>query len=122
MNQVIAIGNLGNDPEFKELEKSGNQVASFRLASTDRRRKGPDGKPATEWLNVVAWGKLAVIVRDYLKKGSKIFVAGRLQTRKYEGKDGTTKYATEVIADNIEMLDGAKKVVEHEAEDDGIPY
>lgn len=119
MNQVIAIGNLGTDPEYKELDKSGTHVANFRLASTDRRRKGADGKPGTEWINVVAWGKLADICHDYLKKGSKIFLSGRLQTRSFEGKDGVTKYVTEVVADNIEMLDGKKPTVDPQ---DDIPY
>lgn len=107
MNKVIAIGNLGADPDYKELE-SGNAVANFRMGCTDRRRKGADGKHPTEWINVVVWGKLATVVHDYMKKGSKVYLEGRLQTRTYE-KDGQTKYVTEVIADSIEMLDSKPK-------------
>lgn len=105
VNKVILIGNLGKDPEVRHLE--GQQVvANFTLA-TNRRYKTQSGemKDETEWHRVVVWGKLAEIVEQYIKKGSAVYVEGRLQTRKWQDKDGHDRYTTEIRANEISMLD-----------------
>ncbi len=104
VNKVILIGNLGRDPETRFLP-SGSAVANISVATTDTWKDKTSGekKEATEWHRVVFFGRLAEIVGEYLKKGSQIYVEGRLQTRKYE-KDGQEHYSTEIIADTMKML------------------
>lgn len=104
VNKVILIGNLGRDPETRFLP-SGSAVANISIATTDTWKDKTSGekKEATEWHRVVFFGRLAEIVGEYLKKGSQIYVEGRLQTRKYE-KDGQEHYSTEIIADTMKML------------------
>ncbi|MBI5908871.1 MAG: single-stranded DNA-binding protein [Betaproteobacteria bacterium] len=104
INKVILIGNLGRDPETRFLP-SGSAVANISIATTDTWKDKTSGekKEATEWHRVVFFGRLAEIVGEYLKKGSQIYVEGRLQTRKYE-KDGQDHYSTEIIADTMKML------------------
>lgn len=106
LNKVMLIGNLGKDPELK-YTPSGVAVATFSMA-TSEQWKDQDGnaQERTEWHNIVAWRKLAEIVGEYLKKGKKVYVEGKLQTRNYE-KDGVKRYVTEIVADQIIMLDGA---------------
>lgn len=115
VNKVILIGNLGADPEVRHLE-NGASVANFRLATTEKLRirvTGADGREnwetreQTEWHNVVAWRGLAGIVERFLRKGSKIYVEGKLRNRQYQDKDGNTRYITEVVADEMTMLDRA---------------
>ena len=106
-NQVILLGNVGKDPEIRATA-GGTMVANFGLATTERQ-KDPSGNwvDKTEWHNVVAYGKLAEIVRDYVKKGSKLFVEGRLSTRNWEDKDTKKKvYRTEIIVDELSLLSG----------------
>lgn len=106
VNKVILIGNLGKDPELRTME-SGAKVASFTLATTESyKNKNGEKVDQTEWHNVVFWGPVADVIEKYLKKGSKIFVEGKLRTRSYE-KDGVTKYFTEVWGQNMTMLDSA---------------
>jgi len=104
VNKVILIGNLGRDPETRFLP-SGSAVANISVATTDTWKDKTSGekKEATEWHRVVFFGRLAEIVGEYLKKGSQVYVEGRLQTRKYE-KDGQDHYSTEIIADTMKML------------------
>jgi len=104
INKVILIGNLGRDPETRFLP-SGSAVANISVATTDTWKDKTSGekKEATEWHRVVFFGRLAEIVGEYLKKGSQVYVEGRLQTRKYE-KDGHDHYSTEIIADTMKML------------------
>ena len=104
VNKVILIGNLGRDPETRFLP-SGSAVANISIATTDTWKDKTSGekKEATEWHRVVFFGRLAEIVGEYLKKGSQVYVEGRLQTRKYE-KDGQDHYSTEIIADTMKML------------------
>ena len=104
INKVILIGNLGRDPETRFLP-SGSAVANISVATTDTWKDKTSGekKEATEWHRVVFFGRLSEIVVDYLKKGSQVYVEGRLQTRKYE-KDGQDHYSTEIIADTMKML------------------
>ena len=107
LNKVMLIGNLGKDPELR-YTSSGVAVATFSVA-TNESWKDQDGNPQerTEWHNIVAWRKLAEICGEWLKKGKKIYVEGRIQTRSYDDKNtGAKKYITEIVADNIIMLDG----------------
>ena len=106
LNRVMLIGNLGKDPELR-YTTSGVAVATFSLA-TNESWKDQDGnlQERTEWHNIVAWKKLAEICGEWLKKGKKIYVEGRIQTRSYDDKNtGAKKYMTEIVADNIIMLD-----------------
>jgi single-strand DNA-binding protein len=107
LNKVMLIGNLGKDPELR-YTTSGVAVATFSLA-TNEQWKDQDGnaQERTEWHNIVAWKKLAEICGEWLKKGKKIYVEGRIQTRSYDDKNtGAKKYITEIVAENIIMLDG----------------
>ncbi|MGE5314937.1 MAG: single-stranded DNA-binding protein [Acidobacteriota bacterium] len=106
LNKVMLIGNLGKDPELK-YTNSGVAVATFSVATPDSW-KDQDGnmQERTEWHNIVAWRKLAEICGEYLKKGKKVYIEGKIQTRSYE-KDGVKKYITEIVADQLVMLDSA---------------
>jgi single-strand DNA-binding protein len=105
LNKVQLIGNLGKDPELK-YTPSGVAVATFSIA-TSESWKDQEGnqQEKTEWHNIVAWRKLAEICGEYLKKGKKVYLEGKLQTRNYE-KDGVKRYITEIVADQLIMLDG----------------
>ena len=105
INKVIIVGNLGRDPENRYLP-SGEQVTGIAVATTDRWRDKATGeqKEATEWHRISFFGKLAEIAGQYLKKGSQVYIEGRLRTRKYPDKDGIDRYATEIIADTMQML------------------
>lgn len=105
LNKVQLIGNLGKDPELK-YTPSGVAVATFSIA-TSESWKDQEGnqQEKTEWHNIVAWRKLAEIVGEYLKKGKKVYIEGKLQTRSYD-KDGVKRYITEIVADQLIMLDG----------------
>ncbi len=107
LNKVLLIGNLGKDPELS-YTASGIAVAKFSIA-TNERWKDAEGnfQERTEWHNIIAWRKLAEICGQYLKKGSKVYVEGKLQTRSWDDKNsGQKRYATEVVADDLIMLDG----------------
>ena len=104
VNKAILIGNLGADPEIRYTQ-NGTQVATFRIATTERW-KGQDGQVQenTEWHRIVAWSKLAEICGEYLNKGSKVYIEGRIQTRKWQDQNGNEKYTTEIIAREMKML------------------
>lgn len=102
INKVILVGNVGRDPEMRSLP-SGTHIATFSLATTDKRYKDENGNPRTEWHNIVAWGKLAEIVDRYVTKGKQLYIEGSIRTRTYE-QDGQRKYFTEVHAQTMEML------------------
>ena len=104
VNKVILIGNLGSDPEIK-YTTSGNAVATFNIATTDRW-KGQDGQmqESTEWHRIVAWQRLAEICGEYLNKGSKVYIEGKLQTRKWQDQSGNDRYTTEIVAREMKML------------------
>ena len=106
INKVILIGNLGQDPELR-YTGSGTAVCNIRLA-TNESYKDQDGQlvEKTEWHSVVAWSRLAEICGEYLKKGSRVYFEGSLQTRSWEDRDGNTRYTTEVKAREMMMLDG----------------
>ncbi|ACL73373.1 single-strand binding protein [Thioalkalivibrio sulfidiphilus HL-EbGr7] len=107
VNKVILVGNLGNDPEVKYMP-SGNAVANVSLATTEswKDKNSGERQEKTEWHRVTFYGKLAEIAGEYLKKGSQIYVEGRLQTRKWQGQDGQDRYTTEIIASDMQMLGG----------------
>ena len=105
VNKVILIGNLGQDPEVKHLE-NGASVANFSIATTETYtdRNTGEKKSNTDWHNIVVWRGLAKVVEQYVKKGHKIYVEGKLRTRSWQDKEGVTRYTTEVVADNLTML------------------
>jgi single-strand DNA-binding protein len=107
VNKVILVGNLGADPEIRYLP-SGDAIANIRLATTDRYKDKASGemKEATEWHRVAFFGRLAEIVGEYLKKGSAVYIEGRLRTRKWQGQDGQDRYSTEIVAEQMQMLGG----------------
>ena len=107
LNKVMLIGNVTRDPEVRATP-GGQNVASFSVA-TNRRWKDQSGQPKdqVEYHNIVAWRRLAEIVGQYLKKGSKIYIEGRLQTRSWDDQSGTKRYKTEIVAENLIMLDKA---------------
>jgi single-strand DNA-binding protein len=105
LNKVMIIGNLGQDPEMR-YTANGNAVTTFSVAC-NRSYGGADGerREETEWFNVVTWNKLAETCSQYLQKGRRAYVEGRLQTRSWEGQDGQKRYRTEVIANTVLFLD-----------------
>jgi single-strand DNA-binding protein len=104
LNRVQLIGRLGKDPESK-FTPTGKKVTHFSLAVSNRwKDKGGETKESTEWVNVEAWGRLGEVCQEYLKKGSLIFLEGRLKTDKYEEK-GETRYYTKVVALTLQFLD-----------------
>lgn len=107
VNKVILIGNLGKDPEIK-YTPSGTPVAKFSLATNERYKdKSGEFQERTEWHNIVAWQRLAEIVGEYVKKGSKLYIEGRLQTSSWEDKQsGEKKYRTEIVANDLVLLSG----------------
>lgn len=109
VNRVIVLGNLGADPEIR-YTADGTACASFSVAVSESRKDKSTGeqKEVTEWIRCVAWKKLAEIIEQYVKKGSKVYLEGKLQTRSWE-QDGSKRYATEVIVDELQMLDGKKE-------------
>jgi single-strand DNA-binding protein len=104
VNKVILVGNLGRDPETRYMP-DGGAITNISVATTDVwKDKNGEKQEKTEWHRVAFFGKLAEIAGEYLKKGSQVYVEGRLQTRKWQDKDGADKYTTEVIADRMQML------------------
>ena len=105
VNKVILIGNVGNDPEVKYI-KENVPVARFSLATTESYKdKNGERVSNTEWHNIVVWRGLATVVEKYVKKGSKLYIEGKLTHRKYEDKEGQTKYYTEIVCRDMTMLD-----------------
>ncbi|HAL56902.1 MAG TPA: single-stranded DNA-binding protein [Bacteroidetes bacterium] len=108
LNKVLLIGNLGKDPEMK-YTSGGTAVANFSIAVSESWKDNEGNKQErTEWVNIVAWRKVAEICSQYLKKGSRIYVEGKLQCRSYEDKNGVKRYVTEVVMDQLLMLDSAE--------------
>ena len=107
VNKVILIGNLGVDPEVRYMP-SGSAVANIRIATSETWKDKTTGEPQerTEWHRVAMFGKLGEIAGQYLRKGSKVYIEGKLRTRKWQGQDGQDRYTTEIIADQMQMLDG----------------
>ncbi len=106
VNKVILVGNLGRDPEVRYMP-DGGAITNISVATTDTwKDKSGEKQERTEWHRVAFFGKLAEIAGEYLKKGSQVYVEGRLQTRKWQDKDGQDKYTTEIVADRMQMLGG----------------
>jgi len=103
VNKVILVGNLGKDPELR-YTTSGAAVATFSLATTNPF-KDKEGNKQTEWHNIVAWRQLAEICGKFLHKGKQVYIEGRIQTRSYDDRDGNKRYITEIVADQMQMLD-----------------
>lgn len=108
VNKAIILGNVGKDPEIR-YSADGKAIANFSVAtSSSWKDKAGAKQEQTEWHRISAFGKLAEIIGEYIKKGSQIYIEGRIQTRKWTDKDGVEKYSTEVIADQMTMLGGPK--------------
>jgi single-strand DNA-binding protein len=106
VNKVILVGNLGRDPEVRYMP-NGEAVCNFSIATTDSwKDKSGAKQEKTEWHNIVMYRKLAEIAGEYLKKGRPVYIEGRLQTRKWQDKEGADRYTTEIIADQMQMLGG----------------
>ena len=109
VNKVILVGNLGKDPEVRYLD-GGVAVANFPLATTETYKdKTGNRVDQTEWHNVVLWRGLAEITEKYLKKGSQVYIEGKLRTRSYDDKDGIKRYTTEIVAENMTRLGGRRE-------------
>lgn len=106
VNKVILVGNLGADPETRYLP-SGDAVTNIRIATTDSwKDKSGEKQEHTEWHRVAFFGKVAEIAGEYLKKGSPVYVEGRIRTRKWQDKEGQERYSTEIVADRMQLLGG----------------
>jgi single-strand DNA-binding protein len=107
INKVILIGNLGQDPDIR-FTPSGTAVANLNVATSDTwlDRQSGQRQERTEWHKVVLFNKTAEIAQQYLKKGSKVYIEGRLQTRKWQDQNGQDRYSTEIVANDMQMLDG----------------
>ena len=128
VNKVILVGNLGRDPEVKYLD-SGVAVANFSLATTENyKNKEGERVSQTEWHNIVLWRGLAEVAEKYLKKGSSVYIEGKIKTRKWEDKEGVARYTTEILADNMTMLGGRPSLEKTSEEDlvsdskDDLPF
>ena len=117
INKVILVGNVGRDVEFRATQ-SGQNLAKFSLATTDRRFKDENGNPRTEWHNIVAWGKLAEICDRYVTKGKQLYIEGQIRTRTYE-QDGQKKYFPEIHLEQMKMLGGRSSGSDAPREDYG---
>lgn len=106
VNKVILVGNLGRDPEVRYMP-NGDAACNFSIATTDTwKDKNGQRQERTEWHNIVMYRRLAEIAGEYLKKGRPVYIEGRLQTRKWQTKEGQDRYTTEIIADQMQMLGG----------------
>jgi single-strand DNA-binding protein len=109
VNKVILLGNVGKDPEIRSTP-GGTMVASFSLATSDRYQdQQGNWQDRTEWHNLVAFKRTAEIIRDYVKKGSKLYVEGRIQTRSWDDKEGAKHYKTEIIINDLSLLSGREE-------------
>lgn len=122
VNKVILVGNLGADPEIRYMP-SGDPIANLRVATTDSYKDKSSGekKETTEWHRVVMFNRLAEIAGQYLKKGSQVYLEGRIQTRKWTDKEGQERYSTEVVANEMKML-GKREGMGAPADNDGADY
>jgi single-strand DNA-binding protein len=124
VNKVILVGNLGRDPETR-YTTGGEAVTNIRLATTDTwKDKAGEKQERTEWHSIVFFGRQAEVAGEYLKKGRQIYVEGRLQTRKWQDKEGQDRYTTEIVADRMQMLgnrEGGSASMASEPPDHGAP-
>lgn len=128
VNKVILVGNLGQDPETKQLDNG--SVTNISVATSESwKDKSGEKQERTEWHRIAAFGKLAEIMGKYLQKGSKVYIEGSLRTRKWQDKEGNDRYTTEIVAKEMQMLDSkgeqsAPKAApqQDDIESDGIPF
>ena len=114
LNRVTLIGNIGNDPEYKTLQ-DGIPVAKFSIATTESYRlKNGDTQSHTDWHTIIAWRGLATFAHQYIHKGGLLYVEGKLRNRQYEDKEGVKKYVTEIVAEQVILLDKKAKSPERE--------
>ena len=120
VNKAILIGRLGKDPELK-YTPAGRAVCSFSLA-TSERWKGQDGqgKESTTWHNIIAWGKQAEVMKEYLRKGREVYIEGRIDNRSYEDKEGNKKYISEIVVQRFQFI-GSRAGTEDSAPTPGVP-
>jgi len=118
VNKVILVGNLGSDPEIR-YTPSGAAVANFRIATSEEWTDKNTGEKQerTEWHRIVAWRRLGEICGEYLRKGSQVYIEGKLQTRSWEDRDGNRRYTTEVVAQTMQMLGSGGKAGKGEPDD-----
>ena len=128
-NRVILVGNLGADPELRHTQASGAAVTSFSIAVNERRKIQGEWQDAVEWFKIVVWGKTAENCCEYLSKGSQIHVEGRLQTRKWQDRDGIDRWSTEVVANTVLFLGsqggsggGQRRDEPPPHDDDDVPF
>lgn len=116
INKVILVGRLGKEPELR-YTPNGDAVVTLTIATSDEWKDKMTGErqEKVEWHRVVLWRKLAEIAGNYLKKGSQVYIEGKLQTRSWEDKDGNKRYTTEIVAQNLQMLDSLPKEAKPEA-------
>ncbi len=120
INKVILIGNAGNDPEFKTLQ-DGTPVAKLALATTETYRlKNGETQSRTDWHTIILWRGLAGLAKEYVRRGSLLYVEGKLRNRQYEDKDGQKKYVTEILAEQVLLLDKKPAVDEKNTEENSI--
>lgn len=104
VNKAILIGNLGKDPELR-YTAGGKAVVSFSLATSERwKDQSGEKKESTTWHNIVAWGKQAEVIKEYLRKGQSVYIEGRIENRSYDDKEGNKKYISEVVVQNFQFL------------------
>ncbi|OQA31150.1 MAG: Single-stranded DNA-binding protein [Betaproteobacteria bacterium ADurb.Bin341] len=123
VNKVTLIGNLGADPETRFMP-SGDPICNLRLATTDSYKDKSSGerKETTEWHRIVMFGRLAEIAGQYLKKGSQVYIEGRIQTRKWTDKEGQERYSTEIVANEMKMLGKREGMGAPQESNDGSDY
>lgn len=109
MNRVTLFGRLGTDPEVKSVGREGTSLCKFRLATSERVKKGEKWEEETEWHSVTIWGKRADAAGKHLKKGDRLLIEGKLQTSSYEDREGVKRYSTEVIVQDFEFASDKKK-------------
>jgi len=122
INKVILVGRLGRDPEVR-YTPSGVTVANFSIATSDTWKDKDTGQKQekTEWHRIVAWRRLGEICGEYLRKGKQVYIEGKLQTRSWEDRDGNKRYTTEIIAQNMQMLDAQNRDMKADPADPGFP-
>ena len=122
VNKVILVGHLGRDPEIR-YTPSGVAVANFSIATSEEWKDKDSGnkQERTEWHRIVAWRRLGEICGEYLRKGSQVYIEGKLQTRSWEDRDGNKRYTTEIVAQNMQMLGTAGKQGRADSPDDVYP-
>lgn len=125
INKVILVGNLGADPEIRYTQ-NGKAVTNFRIATSEKWKNDEGQQEKTEWHRIVVFGKLAEICGEYLTKGKQVYLEGKIQTRKWEDKDGNEKYTTEIVCFSMQMLGqksgGGERAQEKETAPDSEPF